>query len=498
MAVNDGMLGSSVSFSQIQMFYGGSNPISLSEYYRGGAEVPSASISGNNPYTGQTSGSGSGNGAGGNDGITVGHTPTTTTTPGSLSVFTWLSNRSASTVVTMGLGNRDNIAYVDLDANTSFARVGWSRGPAATATSYPGNIAGPTRVSFIACRGPAWRSGDSGLGFTAAQVAALPQYGAGRMSIYNGPGNSPSLDGTNSGRAQVGATMTTTTHAITFTNNTGQHLNVTSVSPGSASSSVAPGATFGGGSGLSSNAWSFAYNYIDAGSGSGTGDETNAGVVTDVTTTPGMTTTTFPVRGSSATSRLNLTSGGATTYTVTSTDSILQLSVGGGDPDRGTTMRYAVNGVQRTVRDGNQSASVFFGGPAGGYTSAGSRNTFFGRPPSGDGGNLSVGDRITYISGPRSAAGLDIWRATTTTTATTHDVTFRNTNADAIILSPSSTGGSRTLTSGQTAQVINDGSSSSWSFQYRLAPGSQPANTALPSSGTINADQFNAPGNAAP
>ena len=497
MAVNDGTLGSSVSFSQIQTFYGGSNPISLSEYYRGGAEVPSASISGNNPYTGQTSGSGNGNGAGGNDGITVGHTPTTTTTPGSLSVFTWLGNRSASTVVTMGLGNRDNIAYVDLDANTSFARVGWSRGPAATATSYPGNIAGPTRVSFIACRGPAWRSGDSGLGFTAAQVAALPQYGAGRMSIYNGPGNSPSLDGTNSGRAQVGATVTTTTHAITFTNNTGQHLNVTSVSPGSASSSVAPGATFGGGSGLSSNAWSFAYNYIDAGSGSGTGDETNAGVVTDVTTTPGMTTTTPPARGSSATLRTSIVRLTGS-YTVQSTDSILLLAVGGGDPDSGTTLNYEVNGTRFSARDGNQSARVYFGGPAGGYTTPSSRNTFFGVSPTQDGGNLSAGDVIRYIGGPRSSAEFNVWRATTTTTSTTHDVTFRNTNADAIILSPSSTGGSRTLTSGQTAQVINDGSSSSWSFQYRLAPGSQPANTALPSSGTINADQFNAPGNAAP
>ena len=40
MSVNDGS-GTAISWSQIQSFYGGSNPISISEYYRGGGEVPS-------------------------------------------------------------------------------------------------------------------------------------------------------------------------------------------------------------------------------------------------------------------------------------------------------------------------------------------------------------------------------------------------------------------------------------------------------------------------
>lgn len=36
----DGGAGNTISFSEIQTFYGGSNPISISEYYRGGSEVP--------------------------------------------------------------------------------------------------------------------------------------------------------------------------------------------------------------------------------------------------------------------------------------------------------------------------------------------------------------------------------------------------------------------------------------------------------------------------
>lgn len=37
----DGGSGNPISFSELQTYYGGSNPISMSEYYRGGSEVPS-------------------------------------------------------------------------------------------------------------------------------------------------------------------------------------------------------------------------------------------------------------------------------------------------------------------------------------------------------------------------------------------------------------------------------------------------------------------------
>jgi len=41
MPVNGGT-GNAISLSEVQTFYGGSNPISMSEYYRGGSEVPSS------------------------------------------------------------------------------------------------------------------------------------------------------------------------------------------------------------------------------------------------------------------------------------------------------------------------------------------------------------------------------------------------------------------------------------------------------------------------
>lgn len=52
----DGGAGNAISLSEVQTFYGGSNPISMSEYYRGGSEVPStATVVASNSDSGTTS-----------------------------------------------------------------------------------------------------------------------------------------------------------------------------------------------------------------------------------------------------------------------------------------------------------------------------------------------------------------------------------------------------------------------------------------------------------
>ena len=43
MPVNGGA-GNAISLSEVQTYYGGENPISISEYYRGGDEVPDLSL----------------------------------------------------------------------------------------------------------------------------------------------------------------------------------------------------------------------------------------------------------------------------------------------------------------------------------------------------------------------------------------------------------------------------------------------------------------------
>ena len=85
-----------------------------------------------------------------------------------------------------------------------------------------------------------------------------------------------------------------------------------------------------------------------------------------------------------------------------------------------------------------------------------------------------------------------------TSTSTVQDISFTNNTGSNVIFSSSSTGGARTLNNGATAQVQDNGASSNWSFAYRYAPSTQPANTAIPTSGTTSLNQFNSPGNASP
>ena len=54
MSIGDGA-GTSISFSQIQAFYGGVSPISISEYARGGDNVPSSFSGSSTATTGTTS-----------------------------------------------------------------------------------------------------------------------------------------------------------------------------------------------------------------------------------------------------------------------------------------------------------------------------------------------------------------------------------------------------------------------------------------------------------
>ena len=495
MTVNSGSPGTEISLQDLQDAYGGSHPISLSEYYRGGVEVPSTAISGNNPYTGQTSASGSGSGSGGGDGIAVNVTNRSTTSGGGTSRISYTGNEGGNNnrpglSTFSNVGSRgDSGATLRVSADTVFAHLNYSGSLISNRSGYRVSSGSATITSGqVNFRGPAWTSDDGNSSFP--QLSSTGEIYRG----WRGGGVSFQAAYVDQRAPQV----TTQRRQFVFTNNTGQRISLTTTAMGgnSRTATLNRGETIDTGTlNGGSEAWTYSYSIQDAGSGSGTGDETNAGVVTDVTVTPGMSTTNFPSRGSSATLRTSIVRLTGS-YTVQSTDSILLLAVGGGDPDSGTTLNYEVNGTRFSARDGNQSARVYFGGPAGGYTSASSRNTFFGVSPSRDGGNLRTGDVIRYIGGPRSSAEFNVWRATTTTTQSTHDISFRNTNSDAIIMSPSSTGGSRTLNSGQTAQVVNDRTgTSSWEFQYRYAPSSQPANTAIPETGEVELDQFNTPGN---
>lgn len=482
MPVNTGSLGDTISFQDLQDFYGGTHPISLSEYYRGGAEVPSTAISGNNPYTGTTSFSGGGSGSGGEDGIAV----TTTTTPGSTS-FGSLTTSTPSNSGQFTISDWQNISYVRVTQGGRGNHI----------VSTPGRQLYSQQqddlpTSTIYFTGPNFQSSDT----TSRNTVPLSR-------VVN---NTVSFSGFRD--AEIGRrtrTTSPTTHAVAFTNNTGQVISVSAVSPGTApTETVGRGDTFGGATGQSSNAWSFSYSYADAGSGSGTADSTDDdGITVDVMTTPGMT-----VPGT-----LSVQSVG----TATTVGSWFRSGTGGNrdgfmviDFDSNTAFARlhwtGGGGLTSAIRDGSTIVSsgtdgnVFARGPAWesgdrglGLTAA----QIEAASQVSANGQISLGYQGNSPSRQGSATGRGT-RGASTTTPTTHDITFENNTGSNIILSSGSTGGERTINAGATATVADDAASSSWSYTYRYAPSSQPANTAIPTSGTTGLNQFNAPGNAAP
>ena len=177
MPVNSGTAGTAISFSDLQSAYGGSHPISLSEYYRGGGEVPSSTT------TTSTS---------------VG--ALTTTTPGNPGSFVVTLNSSLSFVqVTQGgMGNHTVVqngtqiysaSQDDLPTATLYFR-----GPAYQSGDTPGNppfaLASSGTVGFSGFRLPAsiGRRSISTVTTTTQNNTNIPSSGTISLDTFNVPG----------------------------------------------------------------------------------------------------------------------------------------------------------------------------------------------------------------------------------------------------------------------------------------------------------------------
>ena len=469
MSVNDGVLNSSVSFSQIQSFYGGSNPISLSEYYRGGAEVPSTSLSGANPYVNPTSFSSSGGGSGGAQGISVSVANNSFTTPGSeTSTNIRLTTGSSRLIFTVDSGTRSSTSVGFFDNN------------------------GNPQVNGVQVTSGSRRTFNNG---ARIQVDFRGATGAIEYLRY---GQSPDV--------------VTERRTFTFTNNTGQNINLTATGNGVAAnnSNLSRGAsTTTGIVNGASEGWNFNYSYNDAGSGSGSADATVAGIFADVqarqvtTTNPNASTAALVGSGQSV-SAVDIPAGDVD-FTLSATprsDGNLNVLFQTGQIDRSGLTLTPSPSVPFRVGDGTPASGL--GPNRSGYFAFnfGLGNVFTLRVT----GNIPVARRWGGFAGniggaPAHANGvITLTNNSQSTTSTVQDIFFTNNTGESVILSPSSTGASgstRTMNNGQRDQVQTGGTSTNWSFQYRYAPSTQPANTAIPQSGTINTNQFNSPGNAA-
>ena len=552
MPVNVGSLGSNISFQDIQDFYGGSHPISLSEYYRGGAEVPSTSISGNNPYTGTTSFTGSGSGSGGEDGISVTYTPRDTTTtvvnansgvtgsvtrtiPGTTTNqqgaafsgtvpagtgFTFTNFDAPGVIITSftstAASNRNTAFLSEIESTFSGNSGPFFFNSTQARATFNGRAEGVRSVGINAQNAdfePRGHNGGSFSGFRLTQVTSPTTYDVrytnntdftinnivtnhGTFNLR--PRATRDFNGVSSNNVSrtnhAAVTQNNPRGQAVFTNNTGQNVSLSTTFMGgnAQSATLARGATID--TGIidgDSEAWTFQYDIVDAGTGSGSADANVAGIGVDVTTTPGSTSTVF---GSLTTS----TPGNVRSFSITDWQNVSYVAVRqGGRGNHTVSYRIGSSSTQayQVQQDDLRDQTVIFQGPA--YQSGDQSRTdgTFGIPSSADSVSFSGFNQAEIGRRTRS----------TVTSPSTHDVTFTNNTGDTVIFDSDSTGGARTLTNGASAQVQNDGSSSNWRFDYRYAPSSQPANTAIPTDPdpntpgpTISIDPFNSPGNAAP
>lgn len=214
MAVNSGSLGTQISFSDLQNAYGGSHPISLSEYYRGGSEVPSTSTT-----TLLAAGSGSGSGDGSAASISVDVQNADSSSIGGL---TNLTNQPGN-----GIVNLADLSYIHLRAqgmgNHSVVRY-----PNANGGGHPTSIfqySQDDNPGFtVSYRGSAYQSGDQVIGGTPGFPSGANSNGSIGYSGFSTTG-----DYTYIGRRTI---TNVSRRTFVFTNNTGQTITLTTTAMG--------------------------------------------------------------------------------------------------------------------------------------------------------------------------------------------------------------------------------------------------------------------------
>lgn len=212
----DGGAGNAISLSEVQTFYGGSNPISMSEYYRNGSLVPGDLVAA------QSNTSGSSSQTIGQFGVTV--TPafgsvndsgnrSTGVGGGGVSPYTVVSN-DASITCSGGGGNNDGTAAVEVRVTRSGSTL-----------LDASRSAGGTQAVGVVFKGPA--HDGSGINFSGAESTVL-QVGD-IVTILSYTGENPSFGAiATSRRAGI--------FDVAFQNNNATTITTTSGSTGGAQS----------------------------------------------------------------------------------------------------------------------------------------------------------------------------------------------------------------------------------------------------------------------
>ena len=209
MGVNGGA-GNEISFSDLQTFYGGSNPISLSEYYRGGSEVPGEQV------TAQADTSGTSD-------QTIGQFTADVTTTSTFSGS--LSNGSFTT------------GSISIQSDTAKVEIYNLHGDADGGSSSASTTVSITGVGTIGSFGTVDSTGNGAL-ILACTIAGPANNGA-VSSPNGGTHSSGTVSATGDSRLREVTRASVSTHDVDFTNNGSVTITTTSSSTGGAQSYTA-------------------------------------------------------------------------------------------------------------------------------------------------------------------------------------------------------------------------------------------------------------------
>lgn len=440
--------GNAISFSEIQAFYGGSNPISISEYARGGDNVPSSFAGSSTATTGTSSQT--------VDDFAV----TVTERDGDLVQLTTSGSNQANAPFPINASS-GSLTLLNTTSFVSVTIVGQGTCNFFINGSNIGSVNVDNDARGFIIKGPQFNTGDR----TSTSVNTV--FSAGDVFTLS--------CGTSGGQ---NARTNTSTHGvravefdITFQNNnsTGDTYTLTSSSTGHSSKSVyAAGDSFLAQDNGSNNQFILAYDNV-TGAGPGTAGDIN---VTETSAFTGV------LQNQTASASVSIQSDTAKVEIFN-----VHPDADGGSSTVNTTVSRNGSSIGTfTTTDNNGNGATILA-----CTIAGPANN--GAVSSPNGGTHSSGT-ITFSGG--SSSMREVTRAAQFTTVFTN-----SSGSESYTLGGSSTGGAATLAAGATRNVQTTNSSgSSWAVHFDTGSGDCNTNipTAISSGNPVNLDLFNAPG----
>ena len=457
MAVNGGA-GNAISLGEIQAFYGGSNPISLSEYNRGGCLVPSSFAGSATATTGTTSQTVD------DFGVTV-----TTLATGYTSFSTTITQGNSGFSGGQASGNWNVIRE-----NAGSGTGTWTARVLNAATTLSGSCDGKaltvtkngTGEVSLGNSGGSWSvscsPGDVLVWTCSAGIGGGGTINRSQSWAWSG---SPTIQYT--ANTNGGTSGSVSAYKVVFANNTSTSDTYTLTSGSTGSETVySPGESQNVRNNDSSNSWVIAYDNI-TGSGSGTAGDISVTVADN---------SVYYTYGSQTAGSWSSGSGGSTQAIPGGVSRVRNVTFNNSQSNNNTYVILYDSG-SNVLASASGSSPLTIAGPVDGVASIAWNNANDDGDARGHSGGSYTYENRT--SNPKKK------------------ITFTNNGSSSLTLGSSSTGGARVIAASASHDVqTGNTNNQSWAVYFDTSSGNCNTNvpTSISSGNAANFDIFNAPG----